>query len=79
MDFIFKIIVYLVSVELFRRFVMILIGGFTGPLAKIPGPFYARFTQIPWLISAMTGEAMNTCPELFKRYGEVVRVGIHRV
>jgi hypothetical protein len=75
MDNFLKIVVYLVSVELFRRLVMKLIGGFTGPLAKVPGPFLAKFTAIPWLINAAQGEQMNTGPELIKKYGDVVRAG----
>ncbi|KAE9365295.1 cytochrome P450, partial [Stipitochalara longipes BDJ] len=75
MDFYFKLVVYAVSAELFRRFVMVLIGGFTGPLAKIPGPLYGKFTVIPWVINAIQGEQMNTAPELIKKYGEVVRAG----
>lgn len=75
MDIFLKIVAYLVSVELLRRIVMMLIGGLTGPLAKVPGPFLAKFTTIPWLINAAQGEHMNTGPELIKKYGEVVRAG----
>jgi hypothetical protein len=34
MEFYFKLVVYLVPVELLRRFVMMLIGGFIGPQPK---------------------------------------------
>lgn len=53
---------------------MVLIGAFTGPLAKIPGPFYAKFTEMPWMMRAVSGEQMNTGPEMIKRYGPVIRV-----
>jgi len=75
MDLYFKLILYALFAELFRRFVMMLIGGFTGPLAKIPGPLVGKFTALPWMINAFRGEAMNTVPELFEKYGEVVRTG----
>ncbi|PMD30788.1 cytochrome P450 [Hyaloscypha variabilis F] len=75
MDFYFKLALYAVSAELFRRFVTLLIGAFTGPLAKIPGPLVGKFTTLPWLVNTIQGETMNTIPELFKKYGEVVRTG----
>jgi hypothetical protein len=75
MDFHFKIIIYLLSGEVFRRFVMLLVRGFTGPLSKIPGPFHARFTPISWMIDSLLGEQMNTGENLVKKYGEVVRIG----
>jgi len=75
MDFYLKLIVFALFAEVFRRFVMVLIAGFTGPLAKIPGPLVGKFTVIPWTINAIQGEAMNTVPELFEKYGEIVRTG----
>ena len=75
MDSYFKILVYLVSAEVFRQFVMLLVRGFTGPLSKIPGPFLARFTPISWMIDSLLGEQMNTGEYLIKKYGEVVRIG----
>ncbi len=75
MDFSLKLALYAVSAELFRRFVTLLIRAFTGPLAKIPGPLVGKFTTLPWLVNAIQGETMNTIPELFKKYGEVVRTG----
>ena len=75
MDFYLKLIVYALSAEVLRRFVLLLIGGFTGPLAKIPGPLVGKFTVIPWMIDAIQGEQMNKVPSLFETYGEIVRAG----
>lgn len=74
MDLYFKLIIFLVSAEVFRRFVMVLINGFTGPLSKIPGPFHAKLTPIPWMIDSLRGEQMNTGQRLIQKYGETVRI-----
>jgi hypothetical protein len=70
------LIIYLASAEVCRRMVVILLGAFTGPLSKVPGPFYARFTALPWIIENLTGNSMNVVADLFEKYGPVVRIGI---
>jgi hypothetical protein len=49
--------------------------AFIGPLSKVPGPFYMKFTAVPWAITCINGEQMNVAPELFKKYGNIIRVG----
>jgi len=64
-----------IFVELFRRFCIILITAFTGPLSKIPGPFVGKFTSVPWIYQVIRGNQMNIGPKLFRKYGDVVRIG----
>ena len=66
---------YAVAAELLRRCCLILLTAFTGPLSKIPGPMIGKFSSIPWIIHCIRGSQMNYGAELFKKYGDVVRVG----
>ncbi|KAH9215293.1 putative cytochrome P450 [Leptodontidium sp. 2 PMI_412] len=53
--------------------------GFCGPLAKIPGPWYARFTDL-WLKKyTVTGRRLHYIHALHKEYGSVVRIGPNEV
>jgi hypothetical protein len=61
--------------ECLRRLVLMLKMAYTGPLSKIPGPWYGKFTSIPWMIENVTGNSMNVMPKLFEKWGDVVRVG----
>jgi hypothetical protein len=63
--------------EVLRRCILIMITALTGPLSKVPGPFLSKFTRIPWAVETVTGKHMNTTDDLFKKYGDVVRVGGH--
>jgi hypothetical protein len=69
------IAVCLVGVECLRRLCKIFLTAYTGPLSKIPGPFWSKFTVLPWSISAIRGDSPRTVPELFEKYGNTVRVG----
>jgi hypothetical protein len=68
------LVVYLLLADLSRRCVLALIGAFTGPLSKVPGPLMYKLTPIPWLIDTISGNSMHVGPVLFKKYGDVVRV-----
>jgi hypothetical protein len=69
------IVFYLGLGEGLRRCVSVVVTAFTGPLSKIPGPFVAKFTGLPWTIESLRGKHMNTPAQLFQKYGEIVRVG----
>jgi len=69
-----SLICFAATAEVIRRCVMILLNALTGPLSKIPGPFIYKFTRWPWVYQNITGNQMNVAPELFERYGDVVRV-----
>lgn len=69
------IIWYIIFAEFLRRCVLILLTAFTGPLAKIPGPFMYKIIQIKWIYQVSQGIHLKTGPDLFKTYGDVVRVG----
>ena len=69
------LLIYAVAAEVFRRSCLILLTAFTGPLSKIPGPMISKFTSWPWVIQCIKGNQMNIGPELFKKYGDIVRVG----
>jgi hypothetical protein len=68
------ILFYLALAELFRRCCIALIAAFTGPLARVPGPFLHKFTTLPWMFENLAGNTMNVAPKLFKKYGDTVRV-----
>jgi hypothetical protein len=73
---IITVIPYILLVEILRRCYLALIAAFTGPLSKIPGPFLNKLTPIPWLINPnLRGTHSNIVPDLFKKYGDIVRVG----
>lgn len=69
-----SLVLFAVAAELLRRCCMILITAFTGPLAKIPGPLIYKLTAYPWIFQNITGNMMNVAPDLFKRYGDIIRV-----
>jgi hypothetical protein len=69
------IIAYALAAEVLRRCCLIFLTAFTGPLSKIPGPMIGKFTFWPWIIQCVKGNQMNIGPGLFKKYGDVVRVG----
>lgn len=70
------LLLYALFAEGVRRCVLILLRGLTGPLSKIPGPLLAKFTTVPWIFEVIRGNQMNVGPELFRKYGDVVRVGV---
>jgi hypothetical protein len=68
-------LLYLVLAEAVRRCCSTLLGAFTGPLAKVPGPFLSRFSKIPWAIELIKGNHLNSVGPLMEKYGNVVRIG----
>jgi len=63
------------AVEIFRRCFLALLHAFTGPLSKVPGPFLAKLSQIPWLTETLKGTQIHSVPKLLEKYGNTVRVG----
>jgi hypothetical protein len=70
-----SLLLYLGLAELFRRCCFVLIEAFTGPLSKVPGPVLMKLSRLPWMFENIRGNTMNAAPKLFKKYGDVVRVG----
>ncbi|KAF9634267.1 Cytochrome P450 [Lasiodiplodia theobromae] len=52
----------------------VLIKGLTGPLRKIPGPWYTRFTNLPLKWATMKGRRNYFIDDLHRHYGDVVRI-----
>lgn len=75
MLFLYSLLVYAAVAEFLRRCCMILITAYTGPMSRIPGPFLAKFTVLPWMYECVTGNMANVAPIHFKRYGDIVRIG----
>ncbi|OJD30513.1 cytochrome p450 [Diplodia corticola] len=48
--------------------------GLTGPLRHIPGPWYARFTNLPLKWATVTGRRVFHVDALHRRYGPMVRI-----
>ena len=63
------LIFYVILAELLRRCCLRLLHAFTGPLAKVPGPFLSKLTNFPWMIDTLKGNHMHAGHELFKKYG----------
>jgi hypothetical protein len=70
------LILYAALAEVFRRVVLVVLGAFSGPLSKIPGPFYAKFTNVPWIYQNISGNSMNVIAGHFEKYGPVIRMGM---
>lgn len=75
MNYFLKIVLWLAFAETSRRLLSVIINAFTGPLAKIPGPFSARFTVLPWVIDLLKGEQHYRGDRYLAKYGKVVRTG----
>lgn len=48
---------------------------FFSPLSRIPGPFWAKVSEIRLLLGALGDEANRDFVSLHKKYGKVVRIG----
>ncbi|KAL1634800.1 hypothetical protein SLS58_010543 [Diplodia intermedia] len=57
----------------------VLVKGFTGPLSKIPGPWYARFTNLPLKWATITGRRVVFVDGLHRRHGDMVRIAPNEV
>ncbi|KAH7087003.1 cytochrome P450 [Paraphoma chrysanthemicola] len=49
------------------------------PLSRIPGPWYARYSQIPLRYYSFTARRIFYVDDLHKKYGKVVRIGPNEV
>ncbi|GME21834.1 putative cytochrome p450 protein [Neofusicoccum parvum] len=56
-----------------------LIRGVSGPLRKVPGPWYAPFTNLPLKWATITGRRVYFIDALHQQYGDVVRVAPNEV
>ena len=63
-----------VGLELLRRALKALILAFTGPLSKVPGPFWNKLSPFPWRLAFLKGTAPFLALDLHEKYGKVVRV-----
>ncbi|KAJ4129010.1 hypothetical protein NW768_007539 [Fusarium equiseti] len=63
-----------VGLELLRRVLKTLILAFTGPLSKVPGPFWNKLSPLPWRLAFLKGTAPFLALDLHGKYGKVVRV-----
>ncbi|RDW56438.1 hypothetical protein BP5796_13187 [Coleophoma crateriformis] len=73
-SFVQMLVVVLVG-EFLRRCVETLLFGFTGPLAKIPGPWLCKVSTLPHKLALIQGRNVERYRDLMKRYGDTVRVG----
>lgn len=69
------LLLYTALAEVARRVVLSLITAYTGPLSKIPGPALSKLTPLFWRLKISSGDFYYLLPELFKKYGNTVRVG----
>jgi hypothetical protein len=70
-----RLIFLAVVAELFRRLFKVLIVGFTGPLSKVPGPFWSKISPLPWRLAFLRGTAFLLARDLHQKYGDIVRAG----
>ena len=70
------IVLCIVLAEVLRRSCKVLLGAYTGPLSKVPGPFLWKFSGILWRRVIVQGNQANVSPKLFAQYGDVVRIGM---
>jgi hypothetical protein len=69
----------IVLAEVVRRFCNILLTAYTGPLAKVPGPWIWKFSGLVWGRVVLQGNQVNVSPKLFAKYGHVVRIGTYLI
>ncbi|PVU87380.1 hypothetical protein BB559_006070 [Furculomyces boomerangus] len=53
--------------------------AFFNPLNVIPGPWWVRFTSIPYIISLLRGNIVEFMSDLHEKFGPVVRVNPNEV
>ncbi|KAK1545892.1 hypothetical protein CPAR01_03394 [Colletotrichum paranaense] len=57
----------------------LLYNAYFHPLAKFPGPLYARCSDIPYMAVHTKGEMLPWLSSLHAKYGDVVRIGASRL
>lgn len=67
----------LISAGLYLIYTLLytLYSAYLGPLSKIPGPRLRALSNIPNVITMMTGTEPYTLPDLHATYGPIVRIG----
>jgi hypothetical protein len=69
---------YVVGLEILRRFILTLVKAYTGPLSKIPGPFWNKFSIAPVVLQNMQSTQCRDShwrkDGVFGIYGPVVRI-----
>jgi cytochrome P450 len=49
-------------------------AGYTGPLSKLPGPWYSKYTNLVLRYYTLSGKQIFYVDKLHQRYGGVVRI-----
>ncbi|KAI6858022.1 cytochrome P450 monooxygenase-like protein [Hortaea werneckii] len=57
----------------------ILRRGLTNPLNKVPGPWYARWTNLPLKLAVVGGRRIHYVHALHKKYGPYVRISPNEI
>ncbi|KAI7553511.1 cytochrome P450 monooxygenase-like protein [Hortaea werneckii] len=57
----------------------ILTQALTNPLNKVPGPWYARWTNIPLKLAVVGGRRIHYVHELHEKYGPYVRISPNEI
>ncbi|KAK7927667.1 cytochrome P450 [Apiospora marii] len=70
---------YLALIGLALGLLAYLFSAVTGPLAKLPGPWYSNFTEIVGKYHLLKGRKPAYIDELHERYGPIVRTSPHEV
>ncbi|KAM3156200.1 hypothetical protein ABEW05_003333 [Botrytis cinerea] len=73
------IVLCIVALEILRRICVSIYAAFFTPLSKVPGPLSLKLCGSIWLYHTLRGETMNIAPKLFKKYGDVVRIGPNEI
>ncbi|ATZ49028.1 hypothetical protein BCIN_04g02280 [Botrytis cinerea B05.10] len=73
------IVLCIVALEILRRICVSIYIAFFTPLSKVPGPLSLKLCGSIWLYHTLRGETMNIAPKLFKKYGDVVRIGPNEI
>lgn len=78
-DYLVKAIAFLGVLYLAKGVVSSIYNAFYGPLSKLPGPFWSKFTGWPLSISGLRGIAYRKLLGLHEKYGDVIRIGTYKV
>lgn len=73
------ILLAIVALEILRRICISIYTAFFTPLSKVPGPLSLKLCGSIWLYHTVRGNTINIAPKLFKRYGDVVRIGPNEI
>ncbi|KAL3419851.1 p450 monooxygenase [Phlyctema vagabunda] len=72
-------ILYALGAEFLRRAYLALYRAYLGPLTKVPGPSWWKFSSWSWRLIQAKEIQMNISPELLNKYGDVVRLAPNMV